>query len=92
MGYELEWLAAPVRVAADLDTRCRDLERRLMLADERLADALAALRLIRARVPADPLATVAAELRLAQARRSRYEVAEAVERVADEFAIDDVWR
>ena len=79
MGYELEAAAPAALPEAGDDARCDALERRWQLANERLADALAARRALRGRRgPDDPL-WLAAEMRLAWARQRCREAGDALE-------------
>ncbi len=96
MGYELDAVATPFasRLAPrerGLDARCAELVGRLQRAEERIASASIACTSLRGHVPADDPALVAARLRLAQAHLRRREVAEAIERLEDEFD-SDLWR
>lgn len=79
MGYELELRVREPRARHDLAWRCIALERRWQRASERFEGALAAVTALRGVVPVDAPARVAAELRLAEARRVRHELALEIE-------------
>ena len=96
MGYELERLDArddPGSAARRraLDVRCATLEKRRHRAHERFECAVAECAALRGRVPVDHPLRVAAELRLAEARRRRHELALEIERLQDELDDGEIW-
>lgn len=90
MGYELELRIREPRARHDLDHRCIVLERRWQRANARVEDALAAVVALRGFAPHGAPARVAAELRLAEARRRRQELADEIERLDFEPAFEEL--
>lgn len=88
MGYELEMRVRDPHARRGLDDRCFALERRWQQACERLDVAVAEYAALRGIVPPDSPPRVAAELRLAEARRRRHEIAEEIERLDLDFDAD----
>jgi hypothetical protein len=73
MGYELEVRPASNDSAIDPDVGVSELERRWLLANERLADALARYTSLRGQLTAGDPAWIAAQLQLAWARQRCHE-------------------
>ncbi len=77
MGYELEVRPASNHLAIDPDAGVSELERRWLLANERLADALARYTSLRGQLTAGDPAWIAAQLQLAWARQRCHEAGDA---------------
>jgi hypothetical protein len=88
MGFELELPLRPSRSRRALDRECMALERRWQQACERHDCALTAVAALRGTATPDSPVRIAAELRLAEARRRRHEIAEAIERLDVDFDDD----
>jgi hypothetical protein len=88
MGYELEMRVRQPRARHDLDRRCFELERRWQQACDRLQVAVAEYAALRGVAQPGSPQRVAAELRLAEARRRRHEIAEEIERLDLDFDAD----
>jgi hypothetical protein len=69
MGYELESPRAPLRLLAEDPDAAGWLEQRWLRANERLAEALADYAALRGRAQPGEPAWIAAQLRIAEARR-----------------------
>lgn len=85
MGYELEMRVRDPYARRGLDRRCFLLERRWQQACERLHVAIAEYAALRGVVSRDSPQRVAAELRLAEARRRRHEIAQEIEALDFDF-------
>lgn len=88
MGFELEQRVREQRSRRAVERTCLDLERRWQRACEQFECALAARAALRGVAAPDSPARVAAELRLAEARRRRQEIAEEIERLDLDFDAD----
>lgn len=89
MGYELEMRVRQPHARHDLDHRCVELDRRWQQACERLAIATAEYDALRGLVARDSPPRIAAELRLAEARRRQHEIAQQIQSLALDLDDDD---